>query len=133
MRGATSVGQLLELLGPLFAILLGFTGFAQDRQRGTLRMAMGNGGRPARMLLARFAVMAGMLAAVALLPAALFGAYTLHALPDAGWQGAGRLALWGLLQLLYLLAFLLISLTVSLKAPSARAAAPRTTPAIAPA
>ena len=122
MRGATSVGQLLELLGPLFAILLGFTGFAQDRQRGTLRMAMGNGGRPARMLLARFAVMASALAAVALLPAALFGAYTLHALPDAGWQGAGRLALWGLLQLLYLLAFLLISLTVSLKAPSARAA-----------
>mgnify|MGYP006144507205 CR=1 FL=1 len=56
MRGATSVGQLLELLGPLFAILLGFTGFAQDRQRGTLRMAMGNGGRPARMLLVRFGV-----------------------------------------------------------------------------
>lgn len=122
MRSAASVAQVLDMLGPMFAILLGFAGFAQDRQRGTLRMAFGNGAAPGRLLLSRFAVMAGLLACMALAPVVAMGGYALQALPDAGWSGAGRLALWSLLNFLYLLVFLLIALAVSLKAPSARAA-----------
>ncbi|NHZ92083.1 ABC transporter permease subunit [Massilia sp. CCM 8733] len=122
MRSAASVAQVLEVLGPMFAILLGFAGFAQDRQRGTLRMAFGNGATPGRLLLSRFAVMVGLLVCMALAPVVAMGSYALQALPDAGWGGAGRLALWSLLNFLYLLVFLLIALAVSLKAPSARAA-----------
>lgn len=122
MQSATSVAQILEVLGPLFAILLGFAGFAQDRQRGTLRMALGNGATPSRLLLSRFGVMVGALACMALAPIAALGSFALETLPDASWNGAGRLAIWSLLNFLYLLIFLLISLTVSLKAPSARAA-----------
>ncbi|WP_338849209.1 DUF3526 domain-containing protein [Massilia sp. W12] len=122
MRSATSVAQIFEVLGPLFAILLGFAGFAQDRQRGTLRMALGNGGTPGQLLLSRFGVMAGALLVMALAPVAALGWFALNTLPDAGWQGAGRLAIWCVLNFLYLLIFLLIALIVSLKAPSARAA-----------
>ncbi|MDM5178831.1 DUF3526 domain-containing protein [Massilia sp. DJPM01] len=122
MRSAASVAQVLEVLGPIFAILLGFAGFAQDRQRGTLRMAFGNGATPARLLLARFTVMVGALVCMALAPVVAMGTFALQALPDAGWNGASRLAIWSLLNFMYLLVFLLIALAVSLKAPSGRAA-----------
>ncbi|WEF33701.1 DUF3526 domain-containing protein [Pseudoduganella chitinolytica] len=122
VRGATSVAQLLGLLGPLFALLLGFAGFAQDRQRGTLRLALGNGAPAGRLLLARFVVLAGVLVAVVLLPAALLGAGALLALPDGGWRGGVRLAMWCALHVPYLLAFLLLALAVALRAPSARTA-----------
>jgi ABC-2 type transport system permease protein len=122
MRNATSVAQLLEVLGPLFAILLGYAGFAQDRERGTLRLALGNGVAPRRMLLARCLVMSGVLAIAVLLPAAACGVFALATLPDTGWDGAGRLLLWCAMQFVYLESFLLAALAVSLRAPGARAA-----------
>ncbi len=123
MRSAASVAQILEVLGPIFAILLGFAGFAQDQQRGTLRMALGNGATPSHLLLARFCVMVAALVCMALAPVIVLGGFALATLPDAaGWNGASRLVMWSILNFLYLLIFLLISLTVSLKAPSARAA-----------
>lgn len=121
-RSATSVAQLIELLGPIAAILLGFAGFAADRQRGTLRMALGNGITPSRLLATRLAVMLVVLVGTVLLPSAVLGAFALHTLPDAGWNGWLRLTLWGLIQFLYMLSFLLMTLTVSLMASSARAA-----------
>ena len=120
MRSATSVAQLIELLGPLFATLLGFAGFAQDRERGTLRTALGNGADAARLLLPRLCVMAGVLAAMLIVPAALAAAFTLT--ESAGWNGAQRLLLWCVLHYLYVLTFLLATLAVSLRAASARAA-----------
>ncbi len=122
MRSATSVAHMLELLGPLFAILLGLAGFAQDRERGTLRMALGNGAAPLRLLTARLSVMAAMLAAALIAPAVLCGGYALATLPDAGWQGGLRLLLWALIHYAYLLLFLLLAVVVSLRASSARAA-----------
>lgn len=119
-RNATSVAQLLEVLGPLFAILLGFAGFAHDRERGTLRLALGNGADPRRMLLARCAVMALLLAAALIVPAAGCGIVALATLPGAGGDGALRLLAWSALHYLYLLAFLLAALAVSLRAPTAR-------------
>jgi ABC-2 type transport system permease protein len=121
-RSATSVAQLIELLGPVAAILLGFAGFAADRQRGTLRMALGNGVTPSRLLATRLVVMLAVLAWSVLLPAAALGAFAVHTLPDAGWNGWLRLMLWSLLQFLYMLSFLLMALAVSLRASSARAA-----------
>lgn len=122
LRSAASVAQLIELLGPIAAILLGFAGFAEDRQRGTLRMALGNGATPVRLLAIRFAVMLAVLVCMVVAPVATLGAFALHALPDAGWNGWPRLMLWSLLQFLYMLCFLLMALAVSLKASSARAA-----------
>jgi ABC-2 type transport system permease protein len=122
MRSATSVAHLLALLGPLFAILLGFAGFARERERGTLRMALGNGASATRLLLLRFCILAAVLACMLVVPAAALGGYALWTLPAAGWEGGYRLALWCLLHLLYLLMFLLVSMSVSLRAGSARAA-----------
>lgn len=122
LRSATSVAQLIELLGPVVAILLGFAGFATDRQRGTLRIAFGNGVTPFRLLATRLAVMLAVLVWSIVLPATVLGVFALHTLPDAGWDGWLRLMLWSLFQLLYMLSFLLMALTVSLKASSARVA-----------
>lgn len=122
MRNATSVAQLLALLGPLFAILLGFAGFAHERERGTLRMALGNGAAPGRMFLLRLAMSAAALTCMTVLPAAALGGYALWAMPSAGWEGGNRLALWTVLHWLYLMLFLLLSISVSLRWRSARAA-----------
>jgi len=122
MRSATSVGQLIELLGPIMAILLGFAGFAEDRERGTLRMALGNGALPAKLLATRFLVMLTALFAMVIAPAFLLGVFAIHTLPDSGWNGWLRLLLWSGVQLIYVLTFLLITLAVSLRARSARAA-----------
>lgn len=123
MRGASSAGQMIELLGPLIAILLGFSGFAQERERGTLRMALANGAGAGRIMLVRFAVNSAILVAVLLLPVMAAGALALLSLPGgAMWQGTARLLLWSALNLIYLETFLLIALAVSLKAGRARLA-----------
>lgn len=119
---AASVAQALELLGPLFALLLGFAAFARDRQNGSLRLALGNGAAPGRMLLGRFALMALVLLACLVLPASLLGLWCLLRLPDAGWEAGGRLLAWSTVHLLYLLGFMLAALAVSLRAGSTRAA-----------
>lgn len=121
-RGGASVGQLLELLGPLFALLLGYTAFARDRQNGSLRMAFGNGASPVRMLTARMMLTGSLLLACLVLPAAALGAAALLALPAGGWDGALRLAAWSVLQFAYLLVFLLFALAISLRVASARLA-----------
>lgn len=122
MRSAASVAQFLAVLGPLLAIVLGFVGFARERERGTLRMALGNGAAGTRLLVLRFAVMALVLGAAMVIPCAILGSYALSALPGAGWEGGYRLLLWCALHLLYLLMFLLLAMSVSLRAAGSRAA-----------
>ena len=123
MRGSSSVGQILEQLGPLIAILLGFAAFAHERERGTLRMALANGAGSGPMVLVRCAVNSALLLCVLMLPVLAGGVLALLSLPGAlMWQGGARLILWTALHAAYLETFLLIALAVSLRASSARAA-----------
>jgi ABC-2 type transport system permease protein len=87
MRNAISIGQLVSVLGPLAAILLGFAGIAEDRERGTLRMALGNAASPRALLVSRGLAMITILMANVVGPAALVGGVAIETMPDAGWDG----------------------------------------------
>ncbi|MEZ0250604.1 MAG: ABC transporter permease subunit, partial [Methylobacteriaceae bacterium] len=76
--GLGSVADIVGLVVPLAAILLGFSAFAADRERGTLRLALGNGIAPGRLFADRFAAMTAALVLVIGLP--LLGIGTLGAL-----------------------------------------------------
>lgn len=120
--GTGHVAGLLQLLAPLAVILLGFTAFAVDRERGTLRLALGNGASPDRLLAARFAALLMIVAVVVIGPALLLSLLAWGLLPDAGWNVGARLVAWLLAYLGYATIFLLMSMTISLVAKSARTA-----------
>jgi ABC-2 type transport system permease protein len=120
-RRAVSVGQILGLLGPLVACLLGFAGIAEDRERGTLRLALGNGARPRALLIGRGSALVTILLATLVAPAALLGGGAILTMPDAGWTAWIRLAIWCGIHAIYVATFLLVALAVSLRARTARA------------
>ena len=122
MRGAISIAQLVSVLGPLAACLLGFAGFAEDRERGTLRVALGNSASPAALLAARGSAMLTILGAIVIAPPTLLGGLTIETMPDAGWSAWLRLSMWSSLHLVYVATFLATALAVSIRAPTARAA-----------
>jgi len=121
-RSATSVAQIVGLLGPLVACLLGFAGVAEDRERGTLRLALGNGARPGPLLISRGSALLTILVATIVVPAAVLGGVAVLTLPDAGWNPWIRLAIWCGIHAVYVATFLLAALAVSLRARTARLA-----------
>ncbi|WP_419506077.1 ABC transporter permease subunit [Methylobacterium hispanicum] len=62
--GLGSVADIVQLVVPLAAILMGFSAFAADRERGTLRLALGNGVPPGRLFAGRLAALLVALALV---------------------------------------------------------------------
>lgn len=120
--GSSTVADILQLIVPLAAILLGFSAFAVDRERGTLRLALGNGVVPGKLLLARFGALLGTTTLIVSVPAMLLGAISIWALGDAGWQAWPRLILWTSTQVAYTAFFLLLALFTSLLAKTSRAA-----------
>jgi ABC-2 type transport system permease protein len=122
MRNAISVAQIMSLLGPLAAGLLGFAAFAEDRERGTLRLALGNAARPAALLIGRGLAGMTVLAAIVVVPPALLGTVAIATMPDAGWNAWSRLCIWSGLHFVYVTTYLMIGLAVSLQALTSRAA-----------
>ncbi|KQP94047.1 hypothetical protein ASF60_13085 [Methylobacterium sp. Leaf113] len=120
--GLGSVADIVQLVVPLAAILLGFSAFAADRERGTLRLALGNGGPPGRLFAARFAALFAALALVAGLPLLGIGALAVMSQDHTGWQLVPRLLTWIAAQLAYGAVFLLLAMLVSLVARTARGA-----------
>ena len=120
--GSTTVADILQLIVPLAAILLGFAVFAADRERGTLRMALGNGVVPGRLLLARLGALLIATTLIVGVPALLLGGISVAALDTAGWQPWPRLLLWTSTQIAYAVFFLLLSLLASLLAKTSRTA-----------
>jgi ABC-2 type transport system permease protein len=119
LNGAT----VLQVLMPLLIIFLGFTAFAGERERGTLRQLMSMGVSRRDMLWGKAC---GIAAAVALVvaPAVLIGAGVLaFSDVDADADNFGlRVALTALAYAAYGLAFLLLTLAVSALAKSPRSA-----------
>jgi ABC-2 type transport system permease protein len=102
--------------------MLSFATFAADRERGTLRLALGNGIAPGRLLLARFGALAVTATLIVGVPALVLGAISIGTLDTTGWHAWPRLALWTLTQVSYAVFFLLIGLLASLIAKTSRAA-----------
>lgn len=123
-RGAVaSVADVIALVVPLAVILLGFAAFATDRERGTLRLALGNGAAPMELLAARFGALFLAVAAIVGIPALLLGTLANLLVPAATeWQSWPRLLFWAVAQIGYAAVFLLIATAASLIARTARAA-----------
>jgi ABC-2 type transport system permease protein len=120
--GLSTVADVTQLLVPLAALMLSFATFAADRERGTLRLALGNGIAPARLLSARLGALAVTTALLVGVPALVLGTISIATLDLAGWQAWPRLMLWTMAQIGYALFFLLIGLFASLIAKTSRAA-----------
>ena len=120
--GSGTVADILQLILPLAAILLAFSAFAADRERGTLRLALGNGAEPRRLLVARLGALLAVTAAIVGVPALLLGGIANVALDATGWQAWPRLLLWTMAQIGYAAVFLLIATLASLLARTARGA-----------
>jgi ABC-2 type transport system permease protein len=117
--GAWTAAGILQQLIPLLIIVLGFTAFAGERERGTLRQ-LASLGVPAATLVRGKAL--GVAAALGILcvPAAILGAGAV--LAAAGVPGLGRLGALAGVYLAYFAVVLAVTLLVSARARTARGA-----------
>lgn len=121
--GDLSAAFVLQLLVPLFVILLCFGAFAGERENGTLRQLLAAGARPFDLALGKSLGLTAALSLV-LVPAAVCAAVLLMAgFPQAGiGDQIVRGLLLGGVYLAYTLAFVALSFAVSAWARSARSA-----------
>lgn len=120
--GSTTVADIMQLVVPLLMMLLGYSTFAADRERGTLRLALGSGASPVQWLAARFSALFIVTTLVVSAPLLILGAIATALLPDQGLQIWPRLLLWIVTHTLYAAIFLGVAVVISLVANTARAA-----------
>jgi ABC-2 type transport system permease protein len=121
--GDLTASSVLQLLLPLLIILMSFSAFAGEREQGTLRLLLSMGVPRQTLAMGKALGVAGGLGLI-LVPAALLGSAALILASDQGSFVANlpRLGWMSLSYLLYFVAFIGISLTVSALAKSARLA-----------
>lgn len=115
--GELTAVVILQLLIPLFIILLGFPAFAGEREQGTLRQLLSLGVDSREIALGKALGIAGALALV-LIPAAIIGtaALALAAIGSSGdglTASFGRFAVMVVSYLLYFTIFLAVALAAS--------------------
>jgi ABC-2 type transport system permease protein len=121
--GELSAAAVLQVLLPLFIILMAFPAFAGERESGTLRQVLSLGIPRDRLLLGKAIGIAGALSLV-LLPTLVLGVAALTMTADTG-QIAGysaRGVLMFVAYLIYLAIFVCVSLAVSARLSSSRLA-----------
>lgn len=123
--GGLSLAFVLQTILPLIAILLGFSSFSGERERGTLRQLLSLGASPVDLLAGKALATTGALAglfvpalACALLIACLFSDLDHFSLFDQIARAAALTVGYGL----YLAGFVFLALAVSALAKSSRAA-----------
>lgn len=102
--GAAGPADLLALVAPLVALLMGLGALAQDRETGRLRLAVGNGIPLGRLVAVRLLAALGLLAVAIAVPVLMVG---VPRLTDAA--QFGRLALLILAYIGYAALFLLLA------------------------
>jgi ABC-2 type transport system permease protein len=117
--GNLSVAWVLQVLGPLLVIVLGFNAFAGEREQGTLRQALSLGVSPRRLLWGKALALAAAVA-VCLLP--LLAVAVAVPAAQADGPAVARVALLALGYALYLGIAVLAVLAVSALVPSTRLA-----------
>jgi len=118
--GDLSAAWIVQVLGPLLIIVLGFNTYSGEREQGTLRQTLSLGVPPRRLLWGKALALALSLATL-LLPAALIAAVVVawaDGQADTFWRLAWLLVGYAL----YLGAFVFLTLGVSASARSSRAA-----------
>ncbi len=121
--GDLSAAWVLQVLGPLLVIVLGFNAFASEREQGTLRQLLSLGISPLQLLAGKATALAACLA-VLLVPAALVAAVavTVGADPGRGLDALVRFAGLAAGYGVYLATFVFLTLGVSALAPTSRVA-----------
>lgn len=121
--GTLSAAWVLQMLGPLLVVVLGFGALAGEREQGTLRQVLSLGVSPRRLLWGKALALVTSLAAL-LVPAASVAAGTvvLAAEPGTRVDAVWRLVWLGLGYAAYLGIFVFLVLAVSARAPSTRLA-----------
>lgn len=121
--GSLTGGEVLQVLVPLFILLMAFPAFAGEREQGTLRQLLSVGARPRDLALGKaLGVAAGL--GLTLVPATLLAvaALTLSTseglLADDPWRGVLLAGVY----LVYFAILIALSLTVSARARSSRLA-----------
>lgn len=119
--GSLSAAWVLQLLGPLLVIVLGFSAISGEREQGTLRQTLSLGVSMRQVLWGK-ALALGAMVALLLVPTGLVGgaAVLLSAEPSARVDAALRLAGLAGAYALYLAAFVFLVLAVSAWASSSR-------------
>lgn len=120
--GDLNGAMILQALAPLLIIFLGFSTFAGERERGTLRQLL-SAGVSRRELLWGKALGVGSAAALVILPCLFVGAAIIAAIGvPAGESLGARLGVMAAAYGVYLLVFLFLTLAVSAFASSPRTA-----------
>lgn len=121
--GEMTAAETLQVLVPLFIVLMTFSAFAGEREQGTLRQLLSLGVSSRTLALGKTAGIGAALAAV-LLPAAILGVIALALTADGGFLSGSpaRAALLVVFYLMYFAIVVAVSLGVSARAPSSRIA-----------
>ncbi|MDD3761291.1 MAG: DUF3526 domain-containing protein [Acidithiobacillus sp.] len=121
--GNLSVAWVLQVLGPLLVIVLGFNAFAAEREQGTLRQLMSIGVTPQRLLLGK-ALALSVALALLLVPAAVVIAFVSLSGLEAGLQYDTLMRLLVLFAgyAIYLSIFIFLTLAVSGRTSTSRIA-----------
>jgi len=121
--GNLSVGWILQVLGPLLVIVLGFNAFAAEREQGILRQTLSLGVPPLRLLGGKALALTASLA-VLLVPAGLIAAAAVAAGADDGERldALLRLGTWAVGYAVYLGIFVFLVLGVSAACSTSRMA-----------
>lgn len=117
--GDLTVALVLQIVLPLVIIMLGFSAFAGERERGTLRQLLSVGLRTQDLVTGKILGSAAALALIAA-PAVMLAAAALALIGPAG--GELRFMLLAVAYLLYLGMFLFLTLAVSARSSSSRLA-----------
>lgn len=121
--GNLSVGWILQVLGPLLVIVLGFNAFAGEREQGILRQTLSLGVPPLRLLGGKVLALVASLA-VLLVPAAIVAtlAVAFGAGPGERLDALLRLGAWAFGYAVYLGIFIFLVLGVSAASSTSRMA-----------
>ncbi len=119
--GELSPAWVLQTLGPLLVIVLGFNALAGERERGTMRQTLSLGVSATRLMWGKALALLVALS-VLLVPAALVATIGVAAGSGWGWDALARLALLAVGYGLYLAIAVFVVLAVSAWAPSSRLA-----------
>jgi ABC-2 type transport system permease protein len=120
--GELSPAWVLQVLGPLLVIVLGFNAFAGEREQGTLRQTLSLGVSPVRLLWGKALALCGCLALLLVPAAVVIGAATSTADDVSAADTVARFAWLVLGYGLYLGIAAFGVLAVSAAAPSSRVA-----------
>lgn len=121
--GDLSAAWVLQVLGPLLVIVLGFNAFAGEREQGTLRQTMSIGVAPRQLLWGKALAIAACLL-VLMAPAAIASAIAVAAGAESGarFDGLLRLVWLGIGYAFYFGIFIFVVLAVSAASRSSRTA-----------